>query len=101
MFCKSCGKEIANEAVMCVHCGVGIKKVGASSKSRVAYVLLGFFLGGFGIHNFYAGYGGRGAAQLLITLFLGWLVIPLFAVGVWILIELFTVSVDAQGNSFN
>src|SRR5262249_39341966 len=37
-----------------------------SSRSRAGYVLLGLFLGCLGVHNFYAGYSGRGAAQLLI-----------------------------------
>lgn len=36
-------------------------------KSKVAAALLAFFLGCFGIHNFYLGFTGRGVAQLLIT----------------------------------
>lgn len=27
-------------------------------KSRLAYILMGLFLGGLGVHNFYAGYNG-------------------------------------------
>lgn len=38
------------------------------SKSKVAAGLLGIFLGGLGIHNFYLGYTGKAVAQLLITL---------------------------------
>ncbi|HEV3439346.1 MAG TPA: TM2 domain-containing protein, partial [Gemmata sp.] len=37
-------------------------------KSRLAYILLGVFLGTWGVHNFYAGRTGPGAAQLIITL---------------------------------
>ncbi|WP_197719272.1 TM2 domain-containing protein [Actinomyces slackii] len=37
-------------------------------KSKVAAGVLGIFLGGFGIHNFYLGYTGKAVAQLLITL---------------------------------
>ena len=71
-----------------------------TSKSRVVYILLGIFLGFLGIHNFYAGYVGRGVAQLLICLLLGWLVIPLFAVFIWIIVEVCVVNKDAQGNAF-
>ena len=70
----------------------------ASSKSRVAYILLGLFLGGLGIHNFYAGYGGKGAAQLLLTLFLWWTIVVPIAVTIWVLIEVCTVDRDAFGN---
>ncbi|MFW6106581.1 MAG: caspase family protein [bacterium] len=39
-----------------------------SDKSRLVAALLGFFLGAFGVHNFYLGYTGRAIAQLLLTL---------------------------------
>ena len=71
-------------------------------KSRLVYILLALFFGGLGIHNFYAGYGGRGAVQLLITLFLAWLFgIGLFIVGLWVLIEIFVVNTDARGVRFS
>ena len=38
------------------------------AKSKIAAGLLGIFLGGFGVHNFYLGYTGKAVAQLLITL---------------------------------
>ena len=69
-----------------------------SAKSRGIYIILGLLLGGLGIHNFYAGYYGRGLAQLLTVLILGWFVIGLVIVGVWIIIELFTVTHDAAGD---
>ena len=69
-------------------------------KSRVAYVLLGLFLGGLGIHNFYAGYTGRAVAQLLISVFLFWLIFPLVIVGIWALIEVIVVTRDASGQAF-
>jgi len=62
-------------------------------------VLLGLFLGCLGIHNFYAGYNGKAVAQLLITLVLGWwLIVPWLAVAVWAVVEVCTVTHDAQGN---
>jgi TM2 domain-containing membrane protein YozV len=69
-------------------------------KSRLAYLLLAWFLGMLGIHNFYAGYKGTATAQLLITLFLFWLIIPLIIVEIWVLIEMICVTKDAQGKPF-
>ncbi len=86
MFCGRCGKEIDNEAVMCVHCGVLTKKESnsKSEKERSIYIVLGIFLGVFGAHNFYAGYNKLGIAKLATTLFS----IVLFVIGI--------VLVDAQ-----
>lgn len=42
----------------------------------MTYLLFGLFLGPLGIHNFYAGCVGRAILQLLITLLIGWLIIP-------------------------
>ncbi|KAA8725945.1 TM2 domain-containing protein [Corynebacterium phocae] len=64
-----------------------------SGKSFVVAAVLAFFLGGFGVHNFFVGYNGRGVAQLLLTLFgsaTAFLVIGvpfLMAVGLWVLID--------------
>ena len=65
--------------------------------SRLTYILLALFLGGLGVHNFYAGYTGRGVAQLLITILLWWLVIPIIAVAIWCIIEMIVVKTDAAG----
>jgi len=67
------------------------------SKSRITYILLAVFFGCLGVHNFYAGF----SAQLLITLLIGWLFIPLLAVGLWGLIEIFVINSDASGIPFN
>lgn len=69
-------------------------------KSRGVYVVLGLFLGAAGIHNFYAGYIGRAIAQLLITLALGWLIIPLIAVWIWVIVELCVIKQDSRGIAF-
>jgi TM2 domain-containing membrane protein YozV len=67
-------------------------------KSRVAFVLLGVFLGIFGVHNFYAGYMKKGVFQLCLTLFtcfygaaISW---------TWALIEICTVSKDFDDVQF-
>jgi TM2 domain-containing membrane protein YozV len=67
-------------------------------KTRVAYILLGLFLGGLGVHNFYAGYSGKGVAQLLLTIFLWWTIVVPIAVTIWIIVEVCTVDRDAYGN---
>lgn len=39
-----------------------------NAKSKLVAGLLGIFLGGLGVHNFYLGYTGKAIAQLLISL---------------------------------
>lgn len=64
-------------------------------KNRISYILLAVFLGGLGVHNFYAGYSGRGIAQLLITvLTLG---ICSIISCVWAIIEACVVTTSADG----
>ena len=67
-------------------------------RSRLVYILLALFLGVLGIHNFYAGYKSKGIKQLLCTfpgiLLLG---IPTLICGIWVLVDICTVSQDADG----
>ena len=70
---------------------------GTPPKSRLAYILLALFLGGLGVHNFYAGYTGRGVAQLLLTILLIWTIVVPLAVWIWTIVEMVTVTHDAQG----
>lgn len=67
------------------------------SKSRLAYILLCLFFGYLGIHNFYAGRVSSGVAQMLITIFTGWLIIPLVVLFVWNVIEMCCVTTDGSG----
>ena len=67
-------------------------------KSRLAFILLGIFLGSFGIHNFYAGYVKRGVAQLcltVLTFFYGSVV-----TWIWALVEVCTVDRDKNNVGF-
>ena len=120
--CPDCGKKVSTEAVSCPGCGRPVKSaevspsvavgglrtsspqqgsppvVVQSLKSRGLFIILGLLLGCLGIHNFYAGYYGRGAAQLMITLVLGWVIVGFLITAIWALIEIVTVKVDAQGN---
>ncbi|MBR2313493.1 MAG: TM2 domain-containing protein [Akkermansia sp.] len=67
-------------------------------KSRLAYILLAIFLGTLGVHNFFAGYTGRGVTQLLLTLISFGFLAPV--VWVWAIVEICTVTKDAQGVDF-
>lgn len=103
MFCRQCGCQIPDAAAICVHCGVPASSMPMpyhDPKSRLAYILLGIFLGCLGIHNFYASRIGFGVAQLLITLFVGWLIVPILVVWVWVLVEVCTVTRDGRGIRF-
>lgn len=55
---------------------------GVSSKSRLVATLLGFFLGGIGVHRFYLGNIGLGVALLL----LGWLTLGIWPLIDWIIV---------------
>lgn len=86
---------------------VSLQGVESSSKSRLTFILLGIFLGGLGVHNFYAGYTGKGIAQLVISLvslplmiiIIGFFTLP--AVGLWALLEAILIKVDSDGNLMN
>lgn len=57
-----------------------------SPKSKIAAILLAFFLGNWGIHNFYTGHTSRGAIQLVMGI-IGWASAPV-AIGFLILVPL-------------
>ena len=103
-FCANCGSQVQPGQAACLTCGFATAGGAAAmpgAKSKVAAGLLGIFLGGFGIHNFYLGYTGKGLAQLLITV----LSCGMLAVvsEIWGLIEGImilcgSITTDAQGN---
>lgn len=71
----------------------------STPKSRVAYIILALLLGSLGIHNFYAGYTGKGIAQLCITLISFGILGIISAIRA--LVEAITVTQDASGVAFN
>ena len=69
-------------------------------KQWIVAVLLAFFLGPFGAHNFYLGYTTKGIIQLVLTL----TVIGIFVSGIWAFIDFIMLlmhsgdyATDAQG----
>jgi TM2 domain-containing membrane protein YozV len=77
----------------------------SSKKSTGVAYLLWFFTGGFGGHRFYLGRTGSAVGQLILNV-LGWCtvwfgvgVIFFVALGIWLLIDLFTIpGMIAQHN---
>ncbi len=69
MFCSKCGKEINDEAVVCVHCGCAVKDtsnvVANDEHDWLITMILCWFLGAFGAHRFYSGHIGTGVIQLI------------------------------------
>lgn len=61
----------------------------APPKSKVAALLLCFFLGGLGIHRFYLGYTGIGIAQLLTC----------GGLGIWAIIDFIMLLTDSITDS--
>jgi len=69
-FCQNCGQETNPGAELCTKCGVRLVSIAApeTAKSRIAAGILGIVLGGLGVHRFYLGYVGIGIAQIAVTL---------------------------------
>ena len=88
-FCRSCGQIISSLAPTCPHCGaptgVSMAPPGASPKSRLAALLLCFFLGIFGAHRFYVGKIGTGILQF----------VTLGGLGIWSLVDFILIIVGA------
>ena len=74
----------------------------ANPKSGVIYILLAWFLGTIGIHNFYAGYAGRAVIQLLLTLSAPlFLFVPLIVTALWAFLELLFQNTSRGGRKFS
>jgi hypothetical protein len=83
IFCPECGKPIKREAIICIHCGVQVKKLSvepkevqrSTSKSKGVAVLLAIFFGLWAWLYIY----GRAKLQFWITIaVVGMLFINLF-----------------------
>lgn len=71
-----------------------------TKKSRLIYILLAIFLGSLGVHNFYAGYKKKAITQLLLTFPGAMLLFPPLITFVWWVVDICTVTKDADGNDF-
>ena len=71
-FCPVCGGDVDPLAVVCVNCGVPLVQMNQQgifgNKSKLTAGLLGIFLGGYGVHNFYLGYYKKAIIQLSLVI---------------------------------
>lgn len=98
-FCPVCGAETHEQAVVCVKCGAGLRNsfgMVPGRKSRLVAGLLGIFLGGWGVHNFYLGNIGKAIAQIVLNFCFGIGAIWGLIEGIMILVG--SINTDAQGN---
>lgn len=94
-YCANCGNPVNPGAVVCMNCGVSTAPTVAApgAKSKIAAGLLGIFLGGFGVHNFYLGYTTKAVIQLVCTIVgillscVGIGVIVVSGISIWGLVE--------------
>ena len=80
MFCPNCGSQTPEGANNCPNCGASLNTNQQSQpqfnsgnnsgepKSKLVAGLLGIFLGGWGIHNFYLGFTTKAIIQIVVTI---------------------------------
>ena len=104
-FCSNCGGKLDPKSTFCPSCGFETNtNYNTNGKSKLGAGLLGIFLGGLGIHNFYLGYNNKALSQLLLTVIgsllcgIGPIVAAIwgFVEGIEILTG--SISCDADGN---
>ena len=99
MYCHKCGKEVAAETAFCASCGAPLRTAAmgpgykaektVSPCSRLAALLLCFFLGCLGVHRFYVGKVGTGVAMIF----------TLGGLGIWTLIDFIMIIVGGFTDS--
>ncbi|MBE5928970.1 MAG: TM2 domain-containing protein [Lachnospiraceae bacterium] len=95
-FCPNCGNSTLPNAAVCLNCGTNLGQTvpGGEQKSKLVAGLLGIFLGGLGIHNFYLGFTGKAIAQIVLSF--------CFGIGaIWGLVEgimILTGSINKDAN---
>ena len=96
-YCFNCGQPTAPGAAVCTSCGCSLSTGPVTGeKSKMTAGLLGIFLGGLGIHNFYLGYTGKAIAQIFLSLCFGVGAIWGLIEGIMILCG--SIKTDAKGN---
>ena len=130
MICKNCGNQMEDNAAFCTNCGTPASEAAPNAqaapaaeaapnaqaapvtaqpttvapvapKSKTTAVLLAWFLGAFGVHNFYLGDATKAIIQLAITVVsCGTLAIvsAYWAIAEAIMLLTGKISTDAKGN---
>ena len=94
-FCPNCGSKTEPNAAYCTNCGVDFNVASGEQKSKLVAGLLGIFLGGLGIHNFYLGFTKKAIMQIVLSFCFGIGAIWGFIDGILILMG--KIDADANG----
>lgn len=103
--CPNCGMILSQGDRVCSHCGYEIPiqvQPSIHKRSRMVAGLLGIFLGGMGVHNFYLGYSSKGFIQ--VCLFFGGILtfgLSTFIASLWGFVEgvlLLSGSIERDGD---
>lgn len=106
MFCSKCGKELSEDIKFCPNCGqqVGGTVTYSEEKPQIIYVkpaeqpksvfialVLCFFLGMIGVHDFYLKRNNAAVAKIVILVVLGWIYIGLIINVIWCFFDFFII----------
>ena len=72
-FCANCGNALPENAAVCLNCGVAVKKAEGdlAGKDKITMIIVCLFLGGLGIHNFMMGETKKGVLKIVLSLCFG------------------------------
>ena len=76
-FCQNCGHAVNENATVCLNCGVALENKNGNTndplngQDKVTMILICFFLGGIGIHNFMMGEKKKGILKIVLSLLCG------------------------------
>lgn len=94
-YCQNCAAEVDPKAEICVKCGVRLGKGAAKGKEWLVALLLSILLGTLGVDRFYLGYIGLGILKLITA----------GGFGIWWLIDVILIATnklrDANGNELS
>ena len=68
-YCANCGQPMDPNAEVCTSCGVAVKKAAGDlgGQDKIVMILISFFLGSLGIHNFMMGETKKGIVKIVAT----------------------------------
>ena len=74
-FCPNCGNATNSDAAVCLSCGVALKKEtkdgNLNGQDKIVMLLVCFFIGGLGIHNFMMGETKKGIFRIVTSICCG------------------------------
>ena len=74
-FCSNCGTQLNPNADVCLNCGVAVKKEvktgNMKDEDKIGLMLICFFIGFLGVHNFMLGETKKGVFKILINIICG------------------------------